>query len=236
ETRKAFATDALDGGLARLAKHGSDGASAGGEQGDTAEAAAQRLLVSPPTDPRAVLAGFDIATSAELEGTLKKARAAQPEWDRLTIGERADALAALSGSLQSARADLVGLLVAETGLTLLSAQREWRSALQRLHHLLGLARQADEAAQLIKLGERASGTWARRGRGVVGVITPVTSPLVAVVEGVCAALLAGNAAVLAPAAQAHATAAAFADLVRSSDAPTGLTRRSPGDRSRSARR
>ncbi|MEO0670655.1 MAG: proline dehydrogenase family protein [Pseudomonadota bacterium] len=219
ETRKAFATDALDGGLARLAKHGSDGASAGSERGDTAEAAAQRLLVSPPTDPRAVLAGFDIATSAELEGTLKKARAAQPEWDRLTIGERADALAALSGSLQSARADLVGLLVAETGLTLLSAQREWRSALQRLHHLLGLARQADEAAQLIKLGERASGTWARRGRGVVGVITPVTSPLVAVVEGVCAALLAGNAAVLAPAAQAHATAAAFADLVRSSDAP-----------------
>lgn len=150
------------------------------------------------------------ASAADAEAAAQAARDASPAWKRTKPEERAELLSKLGQAIQAKSADLLPLIMAETGATL-----KVGSALQVPQAVARFDRYAKGAMQDISIplapsimpttplapGGVIGGQVLRQPVGVVACISPYNFPLVNVAGKVGPALATGNTVVIKPAPQ-----------------------------------
>jgi succinylglutamic semialdehyde dehydrogenase len=156
----------------------------------------------------------------EIDGAVAAARAAQADWFRRTVDERAAVLKSFAGRLAERRAELATMISREVGKPM------WES-LTEADAMIGKI-----PLTIAATAERCRGTSSEAGgvlaatrfkpHGVVAVIGPFNFPGHLPNGHIAPALLAGNAVVFKPSEYAPATAAMTVELWREAGLPDGL--------------
>jgi acyl-CoA reductase-like NAD-dependent aldehyde dehydrogenase len=180
----------------------------------------ERIRCISPVDGR-VFAEREAASESQVAAALAAARAAQREWRRVSIAERArfclaavDAMLAMSGEIPAE-------LAWQMGRPIRYGAGELRGFEERARYMIGVA---EDALAPIDPGPKPGfKRWiAREPLGTVLVVAPWNYPYLTAVNSVMPALMAGNAVILKHAAQ---TLLAGDRLQRAFDAaglPAGL--------------
>ncbi len=144
-----------------------------------------------PSRPSTVVARYHQATTADVDRAVIAARKDASGWRRLSATKRQEILHRVADELATARADLLGAMLAEGGKTVAEGDPEVSEAIDFCRFYSDTARCFHELSGL-----------AAEGRGVVVVVSPWNFPLAIPCGGVAAALAAGNVVVLKPASDA----------------------------------
>jgi acyl-CoA reductase-like NAD-dependent aldehyde dehydrogenase len=171
------------------------------------------------------------ASVADAEAAAQAARDASPAWKRTSPEERANLLSKLGAAIQERSADLLPLIMAETGATL-----KVGSALQVPQAVARFDRYARSAFTNIDIalppsimpttplapGGVIGGQVMRQPVGVVACISPYNFPLVNMAGKVGPALATGNTIVMKPAPQDPLAIIEFAEICESVGFPPGV--------------
>jgi acyl-CoA reductase-like NAD-dependent aldehyde dehydrogenase len=151
-------------------------------------------LINPATEE--VLGAVDRVDAAGVDDAVRRARAAQRRWARLSPAERAAGLRAFAAVVDAHTDELAALEVANSGHPLTSA--EWEAA--QVRDVLTFYAAAPErlSGKQIPVAGGIDVTF-NEPLGVVGVITPWNFPMVIASWGIAPALAAGNAVLVKPA-------------------------------------
>ncbi|MEX2171602.1 MAG: bifunctional proline dehydrogenase/L-glutamate gamma-semialdehyde dehydrogenase [Pirellulales bacterium] len=141
-----------------------------------------------PSRPGVIVGRYRQAIGDDIDRAVKCAQADPCGWRRMSPAERTSVLNRVAEQLSAARADLLGVMIADGGKLLTESDSEVSEAIdfcrfyaqsaQELHELPGLK---------------------ARGKGVVVVVSPWNFPLAIPCGGIAAALAAGNTVILKPA-------------------------------------
>ncbi|WP_067180117.1 aldehyde dehydrogenase family protein [Microtetraspora niveoalba] len=169
-----------------------------------------------------------LADEADVERAGAVAAEAQREWARASYKERAAVMARASLALQSMRADIVEMMIRETGGIRVKAEQEVTKALDELRSAAGLTDQP--YGQLLPHEDVSVLSMARRVPvGVVGVIAPWNAPLMLAIRSVAPALALGNAVLLKPDVKTTLSGGvALARVFEAAGLPSGLLHVLPG--------
>lgn len=193
-----------------------------------APGAGAHAVVDPANRQRIVgeVANTDAAAIAQ---AIDAAARAQPGWDAVDAGQRADLLEGAADLIEAERAALMALLVHEGGKCLPDADAEVREAADYCRYYARLARDGwSRAAELAgPTGERNELRW--RGRGVFACISPWNFPLAIFLGQAAAALAAGNCAIAKPAHQTPLIADAVVHLLHRAGIPRAVLQCLPGE-------
>jgi RHH-type proline utilization regulon transcriptional repressor/proline dehydrogenase/delta 1-pyrroline-5-carboxylate dehydrogenase len=156
--------------------------------------------VANPGNIRDVVGQVSDARPDDIEAALAATSAAQPKWDALGVEARAAILDRAADAIESARAELIALIVAEGGRCIPDAVSEVREAADYCRYYAQLARR-QFASQALPgpTGERNS--LSLHGRGAFLCVSPWNFPVAIFAGQIAAALAAGNTVVAKPASQ-----------------------------------
>ncbi|MDR1768932.1 MAG: aldehyde dehydrogenase family protein [Propionibacteriaceae bacterium] len=178
--------------------------------------------VTSPIDQSAI-GSVPAATAEDIADAAERARAAQTDWARLGVWERADVVARFAAEANANFDELLDLVHAESGKSRMHALDEV------LDVLLTASYFASNAARLLKPQRRRGAipllTSTRvhyQPKGVVGMITPWNYPLTLTASDAIPALLAGNAVILKPDSMTPFTALFVAKLFALAGLPEGV--------------
>lgn len=157
-----------------------------------------------------------LATGAEIERALEKARAAQRDWARTPLADRRAAMLRFLDAMEALNPQIVPELAWQMGRPVRYGG-ELRSLAERVRVLVDLAERA-LAADVAGDGRYV----ARVPVGLVLVIAPWNYPFLTAANTIVPALLAGNAVILKPSAQTPLTGERFAEALRMAGLPDGL--------------
>jgi len=177
---------------------------------------AERLdVINPATEE--ILDVIPLATAADVDVAVDRARDAFPAWAATPLPERLGYLAALADELERRTDDLTALITGEVGTPL----SECRSAQVGLP--IAVLRDTVEVAAAHPWRERCgrSEVW-REPAGVVGAITPWNFPLHQIVAKMGPALAAGCTFVLKPSEVAPLNALVLFDALKAVGVPPGV--------------
>lgn len=158
---------------------------------------------------------------ADVDAAVQAARRAQPAWADLPPVRRGEILYAVAQALQDSRAEMAGVVAAETGKSPASALGETDGAVQ-------LARFYAGEGQRLYARTTTSGTpnklamTVRQPCGVAGLIIAANTPIANVAWKVFPALVCGNGAVLKCAEDTPATGWLFGRIARKAGLPDGI--------------
>ena len=175
--------------------------------------------------PGAVLAEVATADAQDVGAAVRAARRAHDRaWGRVPGVQRGQALLRLARGVRDRAEDLAALESLGTGIPLRQTrERDVPAVLAHPLHHGGWAVKLMHAGY----GPGPDGTGPR-ALGVVAVLVPDTSSLVLAVRVVAAALAAGNAVVLVPAAARPLSALALARVAEEAELPPGVLTVLPG--------
>jgi len=148
-----------------------------------------------PSRPDSVVARVRVATEVDVDDAVACARADPDGWQNLPAETRADILRGVAQRIREARADLMGIALAEGGKILVESDAEVSEAVDFCEFY-------GQSAETLAALPRVRATPV----GVVAVIPPWNFPIAIPAGGVAAALAAGNTVILKPAPEAVATA------------------------------
>ena len=151
------------------------------------------------------------STTAEVEGTVQRALAAQPDWAALPVEKRALLLRRVAGTLAAHRAELLEVMASETGKTFEQGDPEVSEAID---FALYYAEQAERLAAREDL-ELAP-------RPLTLVTPPWNFPVAIPTGGALAALVTGSAVIMKPAPQARRCGALIGRLLHEAGIPEGV--------------
>ena len=157
---------------------------------------------------------------AQVEQAVARARAAQRDWARVPIAERRAAMLRFLAAMEALNPEIVPELAWQMGRPV-RYRGELRSLAERVRTMVDIA---EEALAPVDLAG-ADGVRRRVERvpaGVVLVIAPWNYPYLTAANAIVAALLAGNAVLLKPAAQTLLAGERFAQAMASAGLPDGL--------------
>jgi acyl-CoA reductase-like NAD-dependent aldehyde dehydrogenase len=161
------------------------------------------------------------ATAAQIDQTLQRARAAQPQWREVPIAERAAIIECFCGEFEQRGAQIASELTWQMGRPIRFAASEVRGTLERARYMTGVA-----AAALAAVDPGPKAGFRRFIRreplGVVFTVAAWNYPYLIAVNSVVPALMAGNAVVLKHSAQTPLCAEAFAECFAAAGLPAGL--------------
>lgn len=140
-----------------------------------------------PSRPGVVVANYRLATAADIAHAIEIAKADPQGWRQTEIDERARILARVAGELRRARADLLGVALAEGGKLLSESDPEVAEAIDFVEYYAASARDF-----------LALGTVVANPKGVVAVVSPWNFPIAIPCGGIAAALATGNTVILKP--------------------------------------
>lgn len=169
------------------------------------------------------IAELPTSNAADVKAATRAARAAQLQWKRVPIADRAEILLRYHDLVLDHRHELVDLILVESG-------KARKQAFEEVAHVALTARYYGRKAHELlapqgKLGMFPVLTKAEQRfvpKGVVGVISPWNYPLsMAVADGI-PAILAGNAVVHKPDSQTPLTALRAVELLYEAGLPDGL--------------
>src|SRR4029077_2370087 len=161
------------------------------------------------------------ATVAQIEQTLQRARAAQPQWREVPIAERAAIIGRFCGEFERRGAAIATGLSWQMGRPIRFAPREVRGTLERARYMTGIAPTA--LADMDPGPKSGFRRFVRREPlGVVFTVAAWNYPYLIAVNSVVPALMAGNAVVLKHSAQTPLCAEIFAECFAAAGLPPGL--------------
>ena len=194
----------------------------GGARGD-----ASGLDSTDPGDPERLVARAGRAGEAEADAAVEAAVRGFREWSARDAAERARVLRAAAARLRERRLELAALQVRECAKPWPEADADVCEAIDFLEYYARDAIELERGRELLQVpGER--NTMRYLPRGVAAVISPWNFPLAIPCGMTAAALAAGNAAVLKPAEQSPASAAALVDALHSAGVPPDALALLPG--------
>lgn len=194
-------------------------------------------VVNPATEE--VVAPAPEATAADVEAAAAAAKEAFPAWSHTAPEERARLLQALADKLRERTADLLPLVIAETGATLsVGSQLQVPQAAARFErYAKGALANIDVGFQPsimpatpLAPGALMNAMAVRQPAGVVGCITSYNFPLVNMAGKVAPALATGNTIVMKPAPQDPLAIIEFAQLCEEVGFPKGVVNVVTGSR------
>jgi acyl-CoA reductase-like NAD-dependent aldehyde dehydrogenase len=161
------------------------------------------------------------AAAAEIEATLQRARAAQLQWRRVPLTERAALMEKFCAAFESRAAEIGSELSWQMGRPIRHAPSEVRGTLERARYMIGAA-----AAALADVEPGPKPGFRRFIRreplGVVFTVAAWNYPYLIAVNSVLPALLAGNAVILKHSAQTPLCAERFAECFAAAGLPPGV--------------
>jgi acyl-CoA reductase-like NAD-dependent aldehyde dehydrogenase len=161
------------------------------------------------------------ATSAQIDDTLERARAAQPSWRRVPVAERAAIIEHFCSEFERRGAQIATELTWQMGRPARFAGSEVRGTLERARYMSGIA--AAALADMDPGPKQGFRRFIRREPlGVVFSVAAWNYPHLIAVNSVVPALMAGNAVVLKHSAQTPLCAEVFAECFAAAGLPAGL--------------
>ena len=184
--------------------------------------------VTSPHDHRVVVGTCRDADAAAIDAALEAAASAAQDWDGLGGAARASILERAADLFETARPELMALLVREAGKTLANAQSDLREAVDFLRYYGAQARAKFESPQVLAGATGERNELSLHGRGVFAAISPWNFPLAIFTGQVAGALAAGNTVVAKPAEQTPLIAAAAVRLLHQAGVPGDVLHLLPG--------
>ncbi len=184
-----------------------------------------------PAEPSMVLGRVAQATLEDVERAVETARRAFPAWRDRPASERADVLRRAADLLERRRWELSATMVFESG-------KPWREAdgdvAEAADYLRYYAWQSERLTDVRRLGDvlGEDNAYFHEARGVAAVIAPWNFPLAILTGMSSAAIAAGNAAILKPAAQSPVIACKLVEVLHEAGVPAGVVQYVPGAGSR----
>jgi RHH-type proline utilization regulon transcriptional repressor/proline dehydrogenase/delta 1-pyrroline-5-carboxylate dehydrogenase len=190
--------------------------------------AGARPLTSP-VDRAILIGGVSDATGSEIDEAARRAKAAQPAWDRLGGAGRAPVLRAMGDALEAEMDRFVALLAREGGKTLNDGVAEVREAVDFCRYYATLAEKQFVGLETLPGPVGETNQLELRGRGTFVCISPWNFPLAIFTGQIAAALAAGNAVLAKPAEQTPFVAAEAVRLYHKAGLDPDLLALLPGD-------
>jgi RHH-type proline utilization regulon transcriptional repressor/proline dehydrogenase/delta 1-pyrroline-5-carboxylate dehydrogenase len=183
--------------------------------------------ITNPADRRESVGTCRDASAEEIARAFEAGQRAQPAWDALGGGVRADCLDQAAALLEKSRTEFYELLVREAGKTCADAIAEVREAVDFCRYYAVRARR--EFSQPTRLDGPTGelNELSLHGRGVFACISPWNFPLAIFAGQVTAALAAGNAVVAKPAEPTPLIAARFVALLHEAGVAPGVLHLTP---------
>ena len=161
-----------------------------------------------------------LATAEEVDRALDAAHAAQREWKRVPVGERAAMLSRAVDAFVADKADIAAEISWQMGRPIAHAPGEVNGFEERARYMIAAAGEA--LADLDVGAKEGFRRFIRREPlGVVLVVAPWNYPYLTAVNSVVPALMAGNAVVLKHSAQTPLCAERFAQAFAAGGLPEG---------------
>jgi acyl-CoA reductase-like NAD-dependent aldehyde dehydrogenase len=161
------------------------------------------------------------ASAAEIDATLRRARAAQRQWRHVSASERAALLQRFCTAFEARAPEIGSELSWQMGRPIRYAPSEVRGTLERARYMIGAASAAlADVEPGTKPGFRRF--IRREPLGVVFTVAAWNYPYLIAVNSVVPALLAGNAVILKHSAQTPLCAERFADCFAAAGLPPGV--------------
>jgi acyl-CoA reductase-like NAD-dependent aldehyde dehydrogenase len=162
-----------------------------------------------------------LASVAEADAALARARAAQAAWRRVPVSERVRVIEASCRAFLARRDEIAAELTRQMGRPIRYAPFEVERCAERARYMAGVAEDALRAVEPAPLdGFRRF--IRREPLGVVLTVAPWNYPYLTAVNSVVPALLAGNAVLLKHSAQTPLCAERFAQAFDEGGLPAGL--------------
>lgn len=173
-----------------------------------------------PVDGR-IYAERPTADDAAVARALERARAAQRDWRRLSIAERARFCSAAVDAMLAMRDDILPELAWQMGRPVRYGAGELRGFEERARYMIGIA---EEALAPLDPGPKDKfKRWiAREPLGLVFVVAPWNYPYLTAINSIVPALMAGNAVILKHAAQTLLVGERFQQAFDAAGLPAGL--------------
>jgi vanillin dehydrogenase len=192
----------------------------------SAPSAAFADVVNPAT--QRPFAKVFMAHPEHMRRAIDAAYAAKDRWGRALAAERELILQRSADVLESARSEVVDLLINEAGSTFGKAQFEVSFTVNMLRAVAGEARRIHGDVIPADIPGMMS-LAIRRPLGVVAGIAPFNFPLVLGTKKVCLALAAGNTFVLKPSEETSLLGLKIAEIFEKAGLPAGVLNVVPGD-------
>jgi len=162
-----------------------------------------------------------LATPAQIDAALDRAKRAQQAWRQVPVAERAAILNRFCDLFEAQRDEIALELTWQMGRPIRYTPGEVRGTLERARHMIQIAPQA---LADIDVGAKAGFTrfLRREPLGVVFTIAAWNYPYLIAVNSIVPALMAGNAVILKHSAQTPLCAERFDQCLRSAALPEGV--------------
>jgi acyl-CoA reductase-like NAD-dependent aldehyde dehydrogenase len=178
------------------------------------------VQIISPVDGR-VFAERQYADIVQIEQALAAATAAQAQWKRRPLSERAAFCSAAVDAMLTMKDDIVPELAWQMGRPVRYGAGELRGFEERARHMIAIAPQALAALEADPLaGFRRY--IKREPMGTVLVVAPWNYPYLTAVNTIIPALMAGNSVILKHASQTLLVGERFAEAMRRANLPEGL--------------
>jgi acyl-CoA reductase-like NAD-dependent aldehyde dehydrogenase len=178
-----------------------------------------KVKIVSPVDGR-VYAERPVASGAEIESAVSKAKAARKAWGEVTVRERAKFLNHFVDALLSKNDEIVPELAWQMGRPIRFGG-EKRGVEERSRYMIDIAEAS--LAPEEKTGKEGFKRWiAREPLGTVMVIAPWNYPFLTAVNSIVPGLMAGNAVILKHASQTLLVGERFAEAFKAAGLPDGL--------------
>jgi RHH-type proline utilization regulon transcriptional repressor/proline dehydrogenase/delta 1-pyrroline-5-carboxylate dehydrogenase len=185
--------------------------------------------VFSPSDQRQVIGAVSDASAAHIDEAVRRARLAQPVWNKSGGAARAAVLRAMGDALEGQMDRLMALLALEAGKTVGDAVAEVREAVDFCRYYACLSEREFTAPKTLTGPVGETNQWQLFGRGIFVCISPWNFPLAIFTGQIAAALAAGNAVLAKPAEQTPLIAAEAVKLFHASGLDPDLLALLPGD-------
>jgi RHH-type proline utilization regulon transcriptional repressor/proline dehydrogenase/delta 1-pyrroline-5-carboxylate dehydrogenase len=185
--------------------------------------------VFSPSDRGQVIGAVSDASVVHIDEAVRRARLAQPAWDKGGGAARGAVLRAMGDALEGQMDRLMALLALEAGKTFNDAVAEVREAVDFCRYYACLATREFTAPQTLTGPVGETNQWQLFGRGIFACISPWNFPLAIFTGQIAAALAAGNAVLAKPAEQTQLIAAEAVKLFHGCGLDPNLLALLPGD-------
>jgi len=180
---------------------------------------AETVKIVSPVDGR-VYAERPVASAAEIDSAVSKAKAARKAWGEITVRERAKFLNHFVDALLGKNEEIVPELAWQMGRPIRYGG-EKRGVEERSRYMIDIAEKA--LAPEEKPGKEGFKRWiAHEPLGTVMVIAPWNYPFLTAVNSIVPALMAGNSVILKHASQTLLVGERFAEAFKAAGLPDGL--------------
>ncbi|MBB4071080.1 aldehyde dehydrogenase family protein [Canibacter oris] len=183
-------------------------------------------VISPATGEQ--IAALPVPTAADLDAAITAARAAQREWRKLSVADRAKICHRVGDKIAEHVAELAALQTLEQGKPLAESIADISEAAELFHlhaedalRLFGETIPSTDPQKVMYTWHQAVGTWA--------IITPWNFPFLMFAEFAAPGLATGNALVVKPPTHTSLTVLKAMELLVEAGVPAGLVNILPGE-------